>query len=370
MSITARKLANGKTVYDVCVYMGYTHDGRRDRKKVTCPTRRAAEIEHAKLTTMRDAMRGRSGRITLGDYIDRYYWPVAAKRLAATSLDTYEKEIRLRIRPHLGNLDIRDIDRGKIQRMVDSCSTATVARKSVGVLKTVLNHAKGDGLIIANPAEATFAMPQNGSKRDNGLVLTTFEQIAELLGIVRQKGSQSVQRIAYTGLLQGLRPEERYALDWADVDVQARTIAVTKAYVSTSAKHGGERLKETKTEKSSRIIPMHPDFFEWAVDIPCGNGAFILGADGQRISPSTAQKRWKRFLRENPDAAPVTIENMRHSFATSYLHAGGQIADLSLLLGHSNIATTMNRYVRPNVDDLRRGMSALKLPENSAPRKT
>ena len=367
MSITARKLANGKTVYDVVVYTGYTIDGKRDRKKVTCPTKRAAELEHAKLIAMRDAMRGRSGRITLGDYIDRYYWPVASKRLAATSLDTYEQEIRLRIRPNLENVDIRDIDRAKIQRMVDKCATSTVARKSVGILKTILNHAKGDGLIIANPAEAPFAMPQKSQKRDNGLVLTTFDQIADLLAIVRDKGSQSVQRIAYTGLLQGLRPEERYALDWADVDINNRTIAINKAYVASSAKHGGERLKETKTEKSTRIIPMRPDFYEWLVDVPRGGGAFIVGANGERISPSTAQKRWRKFLSDNTDAPPVTIENMRHSFATSYLHAGGQIADLSLMLGHANIATTMNRYVRPNVDDLRRGMSALNLPENSAP---
>ena len=86
------------------------------------------------------------------------------------------------------------------------------------------------------------------------------------------------------------------------------------------------------------------------------DGAFILGANGARISPSTAQKQWRRFLADNPNVKPVTIENMRHSFATSYLHAGGQVADLSLMLGHANIATTMNRYVRPNVDDLRRGM--------------
>ena len=132
MSITPRKLANGKTVYDVCVYMGYTHDGKRDRKKVTCKTLSVAKSEEAKLTAMRDAMRGRSGRITLADYIDRYYWPVAVKRLAATSLDTYEKEIRLRIRPHLGNVDIRDIDRGKIQRMVDNCKTSTVVTPRFG----------------------------------------------------------------------------------------------------------------------------------------------------------------------------------------------------------------------------------------------
>ncbi|WP_417135102.1 tyrosine-type recombinase/integrase [Rubneribacter badeniensis] len=55
----------------------------------------------------------------------------------------------------------------------------------------------------------------------------------------------------------------------------------------------------------------------------------------------------------------VTIENMRHSFATSYLHAGGGVEDLSRILGHSDINTTYRRYVRPNVEDLRRGMDAV-----------
>ena len=359
MSVRERKTKDGRTVYQVRRFMGYTVDGRPDQRSRNFPTKRAAELYDAQLLAEREAMRGRSGRITLSAYIDRYYWPVAVKRLAATSLDTYEKEIRLRIRPALGNVDIRDIDRSKVQRMVDGCPTATVARKAVGVLKTVLNHAKGDGLILANPAEATFAMPQGGRKRDNGLVLTTFGQIADLLAIVRENGSESVQRIAYTGLLQGLRPEERYALDWRDIDVDGAAIVVAKAYVASSAKHGGERLKPTKTEKSTRVVPMHPDFAAWVDGQPRGDGPFILGADGGRISPSTAQKRWRRFLADNPDAAPVTIENMRHSFATNYLHAGGQVADLSLMLGHANIATTMNRYVRPNVDDLRRGMMAV-----------
>lgn len=359
MSITPRQLSNGRTVYDVCVYVGFTVDGRRDRKKVTCRTLSVAKSEEARLVAMRDAMRGRSGRITLSDYIDRYYWPVASKRLAATSLDTYEKEIRLRIRPALGNVDIRDIDRPMIQRMVDGIATESVARKCVGVLKTVLNHAKGDGLMVANPAEATFAMPRKGSKRDNGLVLTTFGQIADLLEIVRSRGSQCVQRIAYTGLLQGLRPEERYALDWADVDTQARTLAIGAAYVASTPRHGGNQMKPTKTERSNRVVPMHPDFAEWVADVPRGSGAFIVGADGNRISPSTAQKRWRRFLRDNPDAAPVTIENMRHSFATSYLHAGGNVEDLSRILGHSDINTTYRRYIRPSVDDLRRSMESL-----------
>ena len=359
MSITARKLKDGSTVWDARVFMGYTFDGKTDRRSVTCRTKRAAEIEEAKMLAEKDALRNRSGRMELARYIDKRYWPVASKRLSATSLDTYEKEIRLRIKPNLGNIDIRDIDRIRIQRMVESIATESVARKCIGVLKTIMNEAKGDGLIIANPAEANFAMPPKGRKRDSGIVLTTFDEIRSLLDIVSKNGSESVQRIAYTGLLQGLRPEERYALDWESLDFESETISVAQAYVIASPKHGGRQLKGTKTERSMRVLPMHPDFAEWLSSQERESGPFITGADGKRISPSTAQKRWRRFLEENPDAPKVTIENMRHSFATSYLHAGGNVEDLSRMLGHSDINTTYRNYVRPNVDDLRRGMLAV-----------
>ena len=353
MSIRKRRLADGSAVYDVVVYMGFTRDGKRDRKSVTVKTKAAAEMEHAKLMARRDAMRNRSGRMKLSDYIEKVYWPAALSALEASSKDTYEREIRKRIVPALGNMDVRDIDRPAIQRMVDSCGTEVVGKKAVGVLKTILNEAVADGLVASNPACARFAYPPRGRSRDNGLVLATFGEIYDLLGIVRDNGTESVQRIAYTGLLQGLRPEERYALDWGDMDMERREIGVHSAFVAVSQKHGGNQLKKTKTARGDRTVPMHPAFFRWLEGAERGSGAFIVGAHGDRISPSTARHRWEAFLRDNPGAPCVTIENMRHSFATAYLHAGGSIEALSRLLGHADIKTTVNRYYKPTSDSLR-----------------
>lgn len=360
MAIKPRSLKDGTIVYDVVEYVGFTLDGKRDRKSVTCYTKAEAKVEQAKLVAMRSAQRNRSGRCTLDQYVERWYWP-STSALAATSRDTYRRELDRRILPHLGRLDVRDIDRTRIQRMVDSCATEAVARKAVGVLKTVLNEAKGDGLIQSNPAEARFAMPPKGRKRDNGLVITTFEDMRSLIEAVDLMASESVRKVALTGLLMGLRPEERYGLDCADFDLSAGTVLVRRAYVPASKAEGGNQLKGTKTEYSERILPLHPKVAE-LVDGD-GSGPWITGAGGGRISPSTAQKRWRAFLRqcdaEGVDVPHVTIENMRHSFATSYLHAGGNVADLSRILGHSDINTTYRRYVRPNADDLRRGMSGV-----------
>lgn len=353
MAITSRQLKDGTTVYDVRCFMGYKLDGKPDRRSVTVRTKRAAQLEEAKMVAERDAKRGRSGKMTLAQYIDNYYWPVAVKRLAATSLDTYDQEIRLRILPQLGNVYIRDIDRARIQKMVDGIATESVARKTVGTLKTILNEAKGDGLIISNPATAKFAMPPKGRKRDNGLVLTSFDQISDFADTVAQRANQSIQRIVMTGVWQGLRPEERYALNFNDLDCENATIAIHSAYVEASKLHGGVQPKEPKTALSKRVIPMHPRFLEWFEQIPKESGAFIKGVKGNRICPSIGRKQWNKYLESNPELPRITLENMRHSFATAYLAAGGRIEVLSKLLGHSNINTTISRYYRPDIDTLR-----------------
>ena len=103
---------------------------------------------------------------------------------------------------------------------------------------------------------------------------------------------------------------------------------------------------------------MHPQFKAWIETIPRTSGAFIKGAHGARLCPSTGRKQYNRFLAANPDVPPVTIENMRHSFATAYLAQGGRIEVLSKLLGHSNINTTIGRYYRPDVDTLRNDIFA------------
>lgn len=368
MGITPRKLKSGKTVYDVREDVGFTLDGKRDRPSVSCATLKEAKIEQAKLISLRDARRNRSGRCTFGQYVDMWYW-ASTTNLAASTRDTYEKELRLRLRPAFENVDIRDINRPMVQRMVDGCKTKRVAEKALGTLKTILNQAIGDGLLQSNPAMAAYKMPPAGKARDNGVVITTFEEMIPLLQALTDYSVVDdgfCRVLGALGLLMGLRPEERYGLDWRDIDFKQGICHIRQAYVSVSAREGGQDLKAPKTALSERVLPVPADLLSMLTEYrERGDvsriGAVLEGATGARVSPSTAQHRWARFLKwcsENDKISPlVTIENCRHSYATSYLHAGGNVEDLSRLLGHSNIMTTFKRYVRPSHSDLARGVS-------------
>ena len=362
MSITARKLKNGTTVYDVRLEYG-TNGGQRERTSKTFKTLKEAKEADAEARRVRTALNERNGKLKLSEYIDICYWPIAARRLEANSAATYEKEIRLRIKPMLGNYMLDSLDRRKIQAMVDNIETESVARKCVGTLKTVLNEAVGDGYINSNPALAKFAYPRKGKKRGNGVILTDFDQIAQFIEQVQNDAPEAIVRLVMTGLMLGLRPEERYALDYEDFDFANGTVTVNSAYIAASTKFGGNQIKATKTPLSNRVIPMPRPFISWFYWTDNGTGAWITNADGQRLSPSTAQKMWRRYLALHPDLPPVSLENMRHSFATSCLHAGMNVEDLSRMLGHSDINTTFRRYVKPDIKNMREGLKCIPYPE-------
>lgn len=363
MPIEKRTLKDGSTRYDVQETVGVKPNGKPNRVKVTCRTMREARAVQAELRTKAREMSGPLKSCRLSTYVEEHFSD-RMKALSPTSRDTYKRELRLRILPALGSIEMRRITRPMVQELASSCETKPVAKKCMGVLKTVLNRAIADGFLEYNVA-ALIELPKGGAKRDNGLVLTTFEEIEGALDIVDANADPSMRAVANLGMLIGLRPEERYGMDCECVDVEGGLLHVRKAYVSASREEGGVQEKETKTELSTRTLPLRGRLLRAMEELKGGreSGPLVLGASGGRISPSTAQHRWRAFLRrcdeEGLGMPHVTIENMRHSFATSYLHAGGNVEDLSRILGHSDIMTTVRRYVRPKHEDLAAGIERL-----------
>ena len=56
---------------------------------------------------------------------------------------------------------------------------------------------------------------------------------------------------------------------------------------------------------------------------------------------------------------PICFYCRRHSFATRCIEAGCDYKTVSVLLGHSNISTTLNLYVHPNMEQKRRCISKM-----------
>jgi integrase/recombinase XerD len=79
---------------------------------------------------------------------------------------------------------------------------------------------------------------------------------------------------------------------------------------------------------------------------------------GGPITPHGVRKHTRRIAADFPDLAGLSPHILRHTYATSLLKNGVNLATLQALLGHKNIQTTQ-RYLHPDLDMLTDAVSSL-----------
>ena len=76
------------------------------------------------------------------------------------------------------------------------------------------------------------------------------------------------------------------------------------------------------------------------------------------VEPKTMQKYFKKLI-EKSGIEKANFHSLRHTFATRALEAGVDFKTLSVLLGHSDITVTMNRYAHVLEDTKRNAMNSI-----------
>jgi integrase len=152
------------------------------------------------------------------------------------------------------------------------------------------------------------------------------------------------------GLCFGLRKSEAIGMDCQDVDFNMRTVTVRQACTQVS---GAPNIDAPKIEGSRRTIPMTDYAYSQLRALQGGVDRIgaICVSNGERTTPHAAQKLMQDFVAAN-GLPHITCASLRHSFATAMLKSGTKIQTVSKMLGHTNITTTYNRYVKPTQDDL------------------
>ena len=76
---------------------------------------------------------------------------------------------------------------------------------------------------------------------------------------------------------------------------------------------------------------------------------YVLTNDESPTEPRTYRNYYKKLL-VKLDIPPIKFHGLRHSFATRCIESQCDYKTVSVILGHSNISTTLNLYVHPNFD--------------------
>jgi integrase len=160
----------------------------------------------------------------------------------------------------------------------------------------------------------------------------------------------------YICLSAGIRIGEICALTWDDIDIDTGVIHVRKTIqriyvIEDRDRHTELILDSPKTKNSIRDIPMSQDLLRMLKPIKkvINNSFYILTNDIKPTEPRTYRNYYKRLMKEL-NMPELKFHGLRHSFATRCIESNCDYKTVSVILGHSNISTTLNLYVHPNME--------------------
>lgn len=164
----------------------------------------------------------------------------------------------------------------------------------------------------------------------------------------------------YISLSTGLRIGEVCALKWRDINTMDGTITVSRTieriYVIDGAqKHTELVINTPKTQNSCREIPMTKELLAMMKSLKkVVNEDFYVLTNGEHPTEPRTYRNYYTKLMKRLGIPKLKYHGLRHSFATRCIEAGCDYKTVSVLLGHSNISTTLDLYVHPNMEQKKR----------------
>ncbi len=169
----------------------------------------------------------------------------------------------------------------------------------------------------------------------------------------------------YICLSSGMRIGEICAITWDDIDTDNGIIHVRRTIQRIYTIEDGIRKTELildtpKTKNSIREIPMSKDLLRMLKPIKkvVNQSFFVLTNEARPTEPRTYRAYYKNLLKEL-EIPELKFHGLRHSFATRCIESKCDYKTVSVLLGHSNISTTLNLYVHPNMEQKKKAINQM-----------
>lgn len=243
------------------------------------------------------------------------------------------------------------------------------------VLHQVLQIAMDDELIMSNPADNAIKelMRSHNIHREKRKALSKEEQQLLLNYLSNHYQYNRWYPITLVLLETGMRIGEATGLRWCDIDFGSGLIDVnhTLVYYNGGNHNMKFAINDTKTPASKRMIPMTTAVkqaflmereMQEELGVHCnasvdGYKDFVfLNRFGNLHHQGSLNKVYKRITRDCNDAEFLKNEdpeillpnfschNLRHTFATRLCESGANMKAIQRILGHANLATTMDIY--------------------------
>jgi len=298
--------------------------------------------------------------LTVGQYLDQWLKEVVQPNVRPWTYKGYEVHVRLHLKPAVGHIALDRLTPLHVQQLINAKKAEGLSAKSIryirGTLRTALNNAIRWDLLTRNPAALVDA------PRVQHYEIRPFTPDEARIFLQAMQGDR-LEALYSVALTMGLRQGEALGLCWKEVDLDLGYLRVTKQLQRLD---GESQLVEPKTARSRRTIAM-PGLIVKALrdhrdrqsrerteagDKWKATDLVFTTPTGRPLDATRVTKDFHEHL-SRAGLAQRRFHDLRHSCATLLLVQGVSPRVVMDVLGHSQIALTMNTYTHV-VPELRR----------------
>ncbi len=267
------------------------------------------------------------------------YYADMETRLREHTMRTKKYIVELKILPYFGNKRVNDITAADIRQwqneLIKMGYSPTYLKTINNQLSAIFNYAIRYYDLKSNPCAKAGSM---GKSKAEEMDFWTVEEFRKFIDSVMNK------RLSYMAFMTlywtGMRLGELLALNPKDVDLEKRTISITKSYQRLGKK---DVITPPKTPKSKRVITV-PEFL--AVDIKDYMDSLYDLQENDRLFPITKyylEHEMQRGIKES-GVKRIRVHDLRHSHASMLIELGFSPLEIANRLGHEKVETTLNTY--------------------------
>jgi integrase len=346
---------------------------RRQAKRRGFRTR--AEAQRAMDDLRVDARQGtfvKPHRQTVQEYLEDEWLPAVRRQLAASTWESYERNVRHHIVPEIGRIKLQALDGTDLNRLYDKLLTTGRKRgkqspglkpRTVRYIATILHKALDDAVkwrrVQLNAADQATP-PSAKSAKAPEMKTWTGPQLADFLRLTEgDRYGYPWEFLATTGCRRG----EALGLRWRDLDLNVGSASIRQQVIPlpkpggvgregriVPGTKGGEarvieldrrtvtKLRAWRKVQAAERLAFGSDYEDHDLVFP--------RSDGRPFHPEAFSKTFDRRLRQEAfaDLPTIRLHDLRHTWATLALEAGVDVAIVSKRLGHSSPVVTWQTY--------------------------
>lgn len=256
-----------------------------------------------------------------------------AKRLKETGHQMHGSTLRkyTQIEKAFGHYRLRDINQALVDEWLDmkyeQGFKPSSAKAYVQALSSVMKYAEEVGWIAGR---STLRVPNFVVPSEEHLNLPEIERF---LRVCIQRHPAYFPTFLFL-IDTGARRGEMMRATWDDVSLEDDGAVIL-------------RKRHPKSKSRTRTVPLSPRLRRTLESLPWRDGALLRTPFGRAWEEDDMQHVLTPVLRDILEHAGIdskrriTLHTLRHTFAFQCASYGMDIADISYLLGHSNLGTTM-----------------------------